>query len=135
MNTSYTYEYQEIIKPSWAPPSWLFGPVWFFLYIIITSTFCYVFYKVINNEIPQKVALPFILNLIFNFSFSFFQFYLRNNLLSSIDIILILLTIVWMFIEIWPYSRAIVYLNIPYFIWVCFATILQLSITYLNFNK
>lgn len=80
------------------------------------------------------VILPFILNLIFNFAFTYFQFGLNNNLLAAIDIILTLLTIIWMFVVIFPYEKNIVFLNIPYLLWVSFATLLQLSITYLNWK-
>jgi len=74
------------------------------------------------------------LNLIFNILFTYFQFGINNNILAAIDIILILLTIIWMFYVIWPVNRYIVYLNIPYLLWVSFATILQFSITYLNWK-
>jgi len=131
MNTTYTW-YQTLIKPTWAPPSWLFGPAWSVLYIIIACTFGFVFYKIFTNEIPKIVAVPFALNLVFNFLFTPFQFVLQNNLLAAIDIVLVLATIIWMFIAIWPYARFVVYANIPYLLWVSFATILQLSITYLN---
>jgi tryptophan-rich sensory protein len=124
--------YANLIKPSFAPPAWVFGPVWAVLYFIIFSTYGYVFYQFLNKKLPFLVILPFILNLIFNFSFTYFQFGIKNNLLASIDIVLVLITIVWMFIAIWPYYRAVVYLNIPYLIWVSFATVVQLSITYLN---
>lgn len=128
----YINSYQNFVKPSFAPPAWLFGPVWAVLYTIIFITFGYVFYLYFKKKIKFKVILPFILNLIFNFSFTYFQFELNNNLLSSIDIILVLLTIIWMFKAIWKYNKNVVYLNIPYLLWVSFATILQLSITYLN---
>ena len=124
--------YANLIKPSFAPPAWVFGPVWAVLYLIIFSTYGYVFYQFLNKKLPFLVILPFILNLIFNFSFTYFQFGLRNNFLASIDIVLVLLTIIWMFIAIWPFYKAVVYLNIPYLIWVSFATVVQLSITYLN---
>jgi len=124
--------YANLIKPSFAPPAWVFGPVWAVLYFIIFSTYGYVFYHFLNKKLPFLVILPFILNLIFNFSFTYFQFRLRNNFLAAIDIILVLITIVWMFIAIWPYYKPVVYLNIPYLLWVSFATVVQLSITYLN---
>lgn len=123
-----------MIKPSFAPPSWLFGPVWSVLYTIIFATYGYVFYLFLNKKVGFWIILPFILNLIFNFSFTYFQFGINNNLLAAIDIVLVLLTIIWMFIVIWPVSRYIVYLNIPYLLWVSFATVLQLSITYLNWK-
>jgi len=128
------YNYQNLIKPFFAPPSWVFGPVWAILYTIIFATYGYVFYLFLEKRVSYYVILPFILNLVFNFSFTYFQFGLNNNLLASIDIILVLGTILWMFYMIWPINRNIVYFNIPYLLWVFFATILQLSITYLNWK-
>ena len=125
-------KYEDYLKPAWAPPSWLFGPVWSILYTIIFSTFGFVFYQALNKKIPAIVALPFILNLVFNFAFTYFQFGIRNFNLAAIDILLTLATIIWMFIAIWPYSKIVVYLNTPYLLWVTFATVLQLTITYLN---
>ncbi len=127
--------YSQLIKPSWSPPSWLFGPVWTILYLIIAVSFGTVFYKTIIGKLSWVIALPFTLNLIFNFAFTPIQFGLKNNLLAAIDILLVLITLIWALIAIWqalPELRWIVYVNIPYFIWVSFATVLQLTITYLN---
>ncbi len=80
-------------------------------------------------------ALPFVLNLIFNFAFTPLQFGLKNNLLASIDIVLVLITLGLALYAIWqsaPELRWVAYANVPYFLWVTFATCLQLTITYLN---
>jgi tryptophan-rich sensory protein len=127
--------YSQLIKPTWSPPSYLFGPVWTILYAIIFVSFGTVFYKAFTGKLAWIVALPFLLNLIFNFSFTYFQFQLKNNLLASIDILLILITLIWALIAIWKVSvdfRWIAYVNIPYLLWVSFATVLQLTITFLN---
>jgi benzodiazapine receptor len=124
--------YQTLIKPNWAPPSFLFGPVWTVLYIIIAYTFGTVFYKLFKGQIPFIVALPFILNLVFNFAFTPLQFGLKNNLFAAIDIALVLGTLIWAMIAIWPHAKWIAYANIPYLLWVTFATVLQFTITYLN---
>ena len=125
--------YQELAKPSWAPPSFLFGPVWTALYAIIIASFGYVFYaSFILKKIPYQVTIPFILNIIFNIAFTPLQFWLRNNVLASIDIVLILVTLIWALIAIYPHARLVAYVNIPYLLWVMFATCLQLTITYLN---
>ena len=130
-----SYEwYSQLIKPSWAPPSWLFGPVWTVLYILIAFSFGSVFYKLFTKQLPLAVALPFILNLIFNFSFTYFQFGLRNNILAGADVLLVLATLIWAMFAIWPHMRFVVYMNIPYLAWVTFATILQLTVTYKNFG-
>jgi tryptophan-rich sensory protein len=133
--------YQTLSKPSWAPPSWLFGPVWSVLYLIIAVTFGTVFYKVCTKEIPWIVALPFILNLVFNAAFSPLQFGLKNNLLATIDILLVLGTLIWAMYALYQFGVSsntsvsylwIVYANIPYLLWVMFATVLQVTITILN---
>jgi translocator protein len=127
-------QYAKLIKPNFAPPDWLFGPVWSVLYVIIFISYSIVFYKVIIGDLPKIVALPFILNLLFNFLFTYFQFGLKNNILASLDIILILATLIWAMIAIYSYFPWVVFVNIPYLLWVSFATILQFSITYLNWS-
>lgn len=124
--------YATLIKPEWAPPAWLFGPVWSVLYAIIAISFGYVAYKYTKGVLPFMVLLPFILNLVFNFAFTPLQFGLQNNLLASIDILLVLGTMIWAGIVVYPYLPWVVYVNIPYLLWVSFASVLQLTITYLN---
>lgn len=124
--------YSMLVKPSWAPPSFLFGPVWTFLYITILITFATVFWNVWQKKWPKTLLAPFILNLVFNFSFTPIQFGLQNNVLAAIDILLVLATLIWVMRAIWPKARWITYTLIPYLAWVSFATVLQLSITYLN---
>ncbi len=125
--------YLTLIKPEWAPPSWLFGPVWSVLYVIIFISFGYVGYLYYKGVIPFLVLLPFILNLIFNFAFTPLQFALQSNVLAAVDIILVLVTLVWALLVIYQYAPMVAYVNIPYLLWVSFATVLQLTITYLNF--
>jgi len=75
------------------------------------------------------------LNLVFNFAFTPIQFGLRNNLLSAIDIALVVGTLIWALMALWyasPELRWVIYVNIPYLLWGCFATVLQFTITYLN---
>jgi translocator protein len=139
--------YQELHKPSWAPPGWIFGPVWIVMYILIAISFGTVFSKTIGNELPFIVALPFVLNLIFNFAFVPIQFKLKNNYVATVDIVLVLGTLLWALVALYVISLKlhietgspslgwIIYLNIPYLLWVTFATALQVSITYLNRRK
>ena len=131
MMKSYEW-YQTLIKPTWSPPAWLFGPVWTVLYGIIVASYGYVGYLFFTKKIPFVVILPFILNLIFNVIFTPIQFGLKNNYLASVDILLILGTLIWALIVIFPYVRWVSFINIPYLLWVAFATVLQLTITVLN---
>lgn len=130
MNT-YSW-YAQLAKPSWAPPSWLFGPVWTVLYAIIAVSYGYVAYLFLQKRISFWILLPFGLNLVFNALFTPVQFGLRNNWLASVDIVLVLVTLVWALVAIYPHARWVTYANIPYLLWVCFATMLQFSITILN---
>lgn len=124
--------YSQLIKPTWSPPAWIFGPVWTFLYTLIIISFGKVFLMFIKKTIPFIVVLPFVLNLIFNLSFTPLQFGLQNNFLAAIDILLVLTTLIWAMIAIFPYTPWITYIQIPYLLWVSFATVLQLTVTYLN---
>lgn len=124
--------YQQLIKPSWAPPSSVFGPVWTLLYIGIFISFGTVFLMAFEKKISWMIALPFALNLLANFAFTPLQFGLRSNILASVDIVIIFATLIWAMIAIYPHSHTITYAQIPYLLWVSFAMVLQLTITYLN---
>ena len=124
--------YQELAKPSWAPPASLFGTVWSILYPLIIVTFGYVIYRVIRGEIPTSVLVPIVINIVANIAFTPIQFGLRNLVLAEIDIVIVLVTIVWSMVAIWPYAPLAALALAPYLVWVSIATVLQTSITYLN---
>jgi tryptophan-rich sensory protein len=131
---NYYTNYSKLVKPSWAPPSWVFGPVWTVLYVLIAISFRGAVKMFLGKQIPFVVLLPFILNLIFNVLFTWIQFGLKNLPLASIDILLVLGTIVWMMIAIFPYAKWIAWMQVPYLLWVLFATTLQLTVMYLNWK-
>jgi translocator protein len=124
--------YQTQLKPSFAPPAWIFGPVWSVLYLIIFSSFGYTIYLAVNKRIPNIILLPLMINLASNFLFTPLQFGLKSNVLAAVDIVVVLTTIIWFMKLIYPYSKIVFYAQIPYLLWVSFATILQFTITYLN---
>lgn len=124
--------YAQLAKPFFAPPSWVFGPVWAVLYIVIAISFGFVLLQYLKRRLPFAVLLPFILNLLFNLAYTPIQFGLKDNLLASVDILLVLATLLWALLVIWTRARWVALVNIPYLLWVAFATVLQLSITWLN---
>lgn len=124
--------YAQLTKPFFAPPAWVFGPVWSVLYVVIAISFGFVLVQTLRGRLAFAVLLPFILNLLFNAAYTPIQFGLRNNLLASIDIVLVLGTLLWAMRLIWGRARWVALVNIPYLLWVGFATVLQLSITWLN---
>ena len=125
--------YGQLDKPFFAPPGWLFGPVWTALYIVIAVSFGWVLVQYLRKRVPFALLLPFIANIVFNAAFTPIQFGLQNNLLASVDIVLVLATLVWAMAAVWQRARWVALVNIPYLLWVSFATVLQFSITWLNF--
>jgi tryptophan-rich sensory protein len=109
--------------------------VWTVLYIGIIITFGAVFVMAGQKKIAWMIAVPFVLNLVFNVAFTPLQFGLRSNILASVDILLVLGTLIWAMRSIFPFAPWITYAQIPYLLWVSFATCLQLTITYLNYGK
>ncbi|EKE00023.1 MAG: hypothetical protein ACD_22C00106G0017 [uncultured bacterium] len=73
-----------------------------------------------------------VLNLISNLSFSYIQFVLQNNYLTLIDIIVVLSSLIWLIKATYNKAKVVALVQIPYLLWVLFATILQISITWLN---
>ncbi|MEO7952893.1 MAG: TspO/MBR family protein [Polaromonas sp.] len=124
--------YAQLSKPFFAPPSWVFGPVWTLLYIVIAISFGFVLLQYLKRRLPLATLLPFVFNLLFNLAYTPLQFGLKNNVLASVDILLVLLTLVWALAAIRRQFAWVAWVNLPYFLWVAFATVLQLSITWLN---
>lgn len=124
--------YDSLAKPSWTPESSFIGTVWALLYPIIFVTYGYVIFRVIRGEIPWQVAVPIAINLVANFAFTPIQFGLQNLPLASVDILIVLATVIWSMIAIWPYSRWASLALLPYLAWVATATTLQISITLMN---
>lgn len=124
--------YRNYKKPSWAPPAWLFGPVWTLLYALIAISFGYVCYLWVAGTVSLATALPFALNLVFNFLFTTIQFRWRNFILAALDVLAVWATLVWALAAILPLVPWVAYINLPYLAWVTFASILQLTVTAMN---
>ena len=124
--------YAQLVKPFFAPPAAVFAPVWTVLYIVIIISFGWVLVQFLKRRLPFMVLPLFILNLVFNAAYTSLQFGLKNNFLAALDILLVLGTLVWAMAAIWRRARWVAYVNMPYLLWVAFATLLQFSITWLN---
>lgn len=127
--------YVELIKPTWAPDPSLFGKVWSVLYVMIIIAFIYTCVKTFGNGTnlwPKYIFYIFTFNIVVNLLFTPLQFVLRNLPLAMADIVLILISCFALVYYIFPYSKLVSFLLVPYTIWVCIATVLQGTITYLN---
>jgi translocator protein len=123
--------YPRVVKPSWTPPDWLFGPVWTTLYIMIGCAGWLVWR---SCDAPgRRVALvAWVAQLVLNFIWSplFFGFHAVG--LALIDIYLLWLLIGRFFFTAWFLSRPAAFLFLPYWVWVSFATALNLAIWLMN---
>jgi len=124
--------YNHLGKPSWTPAPGTIGLIWQVLYVIILLSFGFVFYKAFRGGIPWVVALPFIINLLANILFMPIFAGLRNLPLAAADILIVLATIIWMMLVVWPSYWWIALAQLPYLVWVSIATVLQLIITVRN---
>ncbi len=124
--------YESLVKPSWTPEPSTIGLIWIILYPIIVVTFAYVFYEVLRGRAPKSIGWVYLINLIANLLFTPIQFGLQNLVLASLDILIVLVSIVVMIYQTWTIHRWVSCCQIPYFVWVAIASSLQLSITAMN---
>ena len=124
--------YESLSKPTWTPAPGVIGTIWTILYPIIFIVFGYMAFRVFRGTAPAQLLVPIGINLLANFAFTPIQFGLRNLPLASVDILIVLATIIWCIVAFWPYSRIASLGLVPYLVWVATATTLQLSITWMN---
>lgn len=123
--------YANLIKPSFNPPNWIFGPVWTLLYLLM-GVGLYLIYTSPSSAARTQALRLFMLQLLLNFAWSFLFFYFKSPLLAFIEIILLWITIILMiraFLQVYPGAG---WLQLPYLAWVSFASVLNFSIWYLN---
>ena len=121
--------YVYLNKPSFNPPNYLFGPVWTLLYILMGISF----YLVLNKpNISWLLVGIFITQIILNFFWSFIFFNAHNLGLALFEIVLLWASILAMIILFYKTNKWAAILNIPYLLWVSFATLLNYSIYSLN---
>ena len=123
--------FQTINKPSFNPPSYLFGPVWTLLYILMGISF-YLILQTQHSKSKKFALAIFFVQLLLNFSWSFLFFKYQLIGAAFIDIILIWLSIICMIYAFNKINKRAAYLQVPYLLWVSFASILNGAIWYLN---
>lgn len=124
--------YLSLDKPSFAPPSWVFGPAWTILYILMGIAAFLIWNKGLNIKGVIPALGVFLIQLALNFSWTpiFFRF---QSILGALIVIIIL----WIAINItivlfWRLNKIAGLLLVPYLLWVTFATALNYYILKLN---
>lgn len=123
--------YLALNKPTWNPPSWVFGPVWTTLYALMGTAAWRVWRR--GGWSAHATALGlFVAQLALNFAWSFLFFTMQQPVTALADIVALLLTLVltaWAFFNV---DRLAAWLLMPYLAWVSFATVLNATIVAMN---
>ena len=122
--------YSTLVKPSFNPPNWIFGPVWTVLYILMGISLFLVWTSKSQNKTLAYWA--FGIQLALNALWSILFFGMQNPLAAFIEIILLWIAIFATILLFYKISRTSSYLLIPYFLWVSFASLLNFMIVILN---
>lgn len=128
--SSITNWYAALTKPSFNPPSWIFGPVWAILYLLMGISL----YLVWASDSKQKrnAMIVFGIQLLLNVIWSIIFFGLHNIFLAFVDIILLWVFILVTMVLFYRIGKISSYILVPYFAWVSFAMILNYWILILN---
>jgi translocator protein len=122
--------YSQIIKPSWNPPGWIFGPVWSLLYLMMGAAFALVWHE---REKSRKAALLlFLLQFVFNLLWSVLFFGIGRMDLALIEILVLWGLILLCIFSFYKVNKTAAYLLLPYLVWVSFASVLNATIVNLN---
>lgn len=123
--------YSTLNKPSFNPPNYLFGPVWSVLYILM-GIGLYLILQTPKSAMRTKSIVLFTVQLILNLSWSFIFFNAQSPFAALIIIGILWIAILMMMIYFHTLSPIASYLQIPYLLWVSFATVLNAAIWILN---
>ena len=122
----------KLNKPSFTPPSWLFGPVWVTLYFLMGVSAYLVWEKGIKKKKIRDSLTVFGMQLVLNALWSILFFGLRCPLCGFIGILLLWIAIVLTILKFYKISRTAAILLLPYILWVTLAMVLNFYVWKLN---
>jgi benzodiazapine receptor len=123
--------YRALVKPSWQPPDWLFGPVWTTIFILAAVSAALA-WRAAGETQRRMVVILFVANGSLNVGWSLLFFHLKRPLLAGLEVILLWASIVALIWYVQRFSRPAAWLLVPYLLWVSFATVLNWTIVALN---
>jgi translocator protein len=121
--------YPLLVKPSWNPPSWIFGPVWSTLYVLMGVA---IWRAWRTGPASRPLVAGYFAQLVCNALWSVLFFGLKQPAWALVDIVGLLGLLGWMQIGLWRTDRLAGILWLPYVLWVGFATVLNATIVRLN---
>ena len=128
VTSNYT-NYNTLIQPSFAPPAILFPIVWTILYTLMGISYGILKSKSLTDD---KINIIYYSQLFVNALWSFFFFVFKWRLFAFFWILLLIALVILMIIEFYKKNKLSGWLQIPYLLWISFASILNLSVYLLN---
>jgi benzodiazapine receptor len=119
--------YQSLVKSDLNPPGWVFAVVWPCLYTLMAIAAAYLYERKAYNALNL-----FAIQLAVNYAWSFIFFTMELKLLAFVWILVLLALVLWWVRSLYRLSKPLVYMQIPYILWLCFAAYLSGSIVTLN---
>jgi translocator protein len=123
--------YRSLVRPSWAPPGWLFGPVWSVLYALM-GVAAWLVWRARGFLGARNALLVFVVQLAANALWTWLFFVWRQGGLAFAEILLLLALILATIGLFWRVNRFAAVLLFPYLLWVSFAAVLTLFTWRLN---
>ena len=123
--------YQFLEKPFFSPPNWLFGPMWTLLYILMGVGYYFIL-QAESGELRKRALNAFYMQLALNFAWSFIFFEFRLIGVAFAEIILVWCAVAWMIYTFHPVNKKAALMQIPYILWVSFASVLNGTVWALN---
>lgn len=121
-------DYNSLAKPFLAPPSWIFPVMWSIIYLLMGISY-YIYRK---DDEDTIVSIIYYIQLFVNLLWSIIFFVFKFRLFACIWIVLLDVFVLFMIYLFWNKKRLSAYLNIPYMLWILFATYLTIGIYLLN---
>lgn len=123
--------YAQLVSPPWAPPAWVFGPVWTTLYVLMGFA-AWLVWRVGGSAEAKPALVLFLFQLVLNALWSWLFFAWHLGAWAFLDVVVLWVLILATVIAFWRVRPIAGVLLVPYFLWVSFALVLNYSVWQLN---
>ena len=132
LSGGFSQMYLSLEKPPLSPPGWVFPVVWSVLYALMGISAYLVYRTEFNPSVRKKGLMAYAIQLFLNFLWSIIYFRFEMFTLALVDLILLTTTVIIMTVLFGKVSKAAAWINIPYILWLLFATYLNTGTIVLN---
>ena len=124
--------YENLVKPSWQPPDWAFGPAWTIIFALCAYSFGLAWQAARRLKTRLTIAWFFAFNMFLNVTWSWLFFTLQRPDYALVEVVLLWLSVLALILALRPISRRASLALVPYLVWVGFAGAVNLAVVRLN---